>query len=450
MRFSKIFSIFTCCLLMLALGTVWAASQKKDGKDSSQPTAPKPLPPTPYSNVKRDSLLNGLQIVSLERAGDSAVKIDLDIHAGAMYDLVGKTGLAKLTQETLLATNPRLKEELESLQAKIDWGVDWDTTWFHIETPANNFEAVLEILARLLVVENVRAESFKRAQQEHLARIKSSQPSLAERTQESFLKALYGDHPYGHNIDGNEATIEGIKQGDIYDFMKRLYLANDVSAIVVGNISHEHAMRAFKTFFGGWTKGQIAPSTFRAPRQVNQLNLVKIEAPEASGIEMRGGVLGVKYTDPDFLTTELMARILATRLKKNTGGSALELAVKSAPRILPGPFFFTASVPTDQAPALVRRVTEDFAALAASPISAEELTAVKSELANEYSSRPVEYYLREIEVYALPRNFPEKVGPRIEKITAEDLHRVAKKMIDANALTIVAVGKVNESFKSNP
>jgi zinc protease len=427
-----------------------ASAQKKGEKNNPQLTTPVAAPVTPYTDVKRDSLLNGLQIISLERRGDSSVKADLVIRAGSMFDLTGKTGLARMTQETLLAVNPRLRDELESLQAKIDWGVNWDTTWFRIETPANNFESVLEIVARLLVVETVRPDAFNQTQQRQLEMIKTREVSLAQRADETFLKALYGDHPYGHNIDGNEASITSIKQGDVYDFMRRLYVANDVSAVVVGNIPTERVMRVFKTFFGGWSKGRIAPTTFRPPRQITQQNLIKVEVPDATKVEIRGGVLGVKHIDPDFFTTEVMARILAARLKKDAESTAPELVVKSEPRILPGPFFFAASVSTDQAAAFSRRVTDSFAALVNQPATDEELLAAKSSLAGEYAARPVEHYLREIEVYSFPRNYPERIAPNIERITAADVQRVAKKLLDANALTVVVVGKVNDSFKSSP
>jgi zinc protease len=444
MGMSKLSSLLACSLLLAGWGSTYA--QKKDGK---APTLQSPAPTTPYSNVKRDSLLNGLQIITLERMGDPAVKCDLVIRAGAIYDLAGKTGLAKLTQETLLIVNPRLKEELESLQAKIAWGVDWDKTWFHIETPATSFENVMEIVARLLVVENVRPDAFKLASEEQLKQIKSRQASPAERADEMFLKTLYGDHPYGHNIDGDEATLAGIKQGDVYDHLRRFYLANNASAVITGNISHVRAMRAFKAYFGGWIKGQIVPPTFRPPMQVAQMRLVKVEAPDSPNIEMRGGVLGVRHTDPDFLITEVMAKILAARLLNEAQSTAREFSVKTPSRLLAGPIVASASVPADQALAFSRRVNESFTALATAPPTAEELTAAKSSLASDYLSRSVEFFLREIEIYSFPRNYPLNIAPRIETITSIDVQRVAKKLLGANALTVVVLGKVNESFKSN-
>lgn len=445
MRFSKHLLPFVCAALLA--GAIPANAQKQD---KNKPSLIPPPPRTPYSNVKRDFLLNGLQVISLERPGDSLVKCDLVIRTGAMFDLVGKTGLAALTLQTLLAANPQVKEELESLQAKIEWGVNWDTTWFKLETPPKNVDAVLEIVARLLVVENVRPELFKRAQQAQLEKIKAQQLSPAERADEAFLKAIYGDYPYGHNIDGNELTINGIKQGDVFDFLRRFYLANNVSAILVGNVSQTRVMKAFKIFFGGWTKGQPVPSTFRAPLSVSQLRLVKVEAGDSPNIEIRGGFLGVKHTDPDFLTTEALAKVLSARLQQSGDSAPRDFSVHAPPRILPGPFYFSAAASADQAQGFSRRATESLSALATGTVSAEELSAAKSSLAADYTARSVEHFLREIEVYSFPRNYPETVGPKIDKITAADLQRVAKKMFDHNALTVVALGKVNESFKLNP
>jgi zinc protease len=452
MRFSKLLSLASCGLLLIGLMAPPADAQKKD-KDKNKdknPPVPVVIPPTPYSDVRRDSLLNGLQIITLERAGDANVKCDIVIRAGAMFDLAGKTGLAALTQETLLAVNPQLKEEVESLQAKVDWGVNWDTTWFHIETPASNFDAVLEILARLLVVENVRPDAFKRASQERLEKVKSVNLTPAEKADEAFLKAVYGDHPYGHNIEGGEGSVSGIKQADVYDFLKRFYIANNVSIIVVGNITHERGMRPFKTFFGGWAKGQSVPSTFKQPAQTVELKLVKVEVPDAPNVELRAGMIGFRSADPDFLVAEAMARILNARLKREAESVGGSFTAQSPRRVLSGPFYFSASIPADQASAFSRKATDSFASLATVATSAEEIAAAKSALAEEHAARSVEDYLREIEVFKSSKNYPLTVKENIEKITAADVQRVAKRLFDTNAMTVVALGRVGENFKSTP
>jgi zinc protease len=429
-----------------------SVAQKKD-KDKSKdqnPPVPAVIPPTPYSDVRRDHLLNGLQIITLERASDATVKCDMVIRAGAMFDLAGKTGLAALTQETLLAVNPQLKEEIESLQGRIDWGVNADTTWFHIEAPAGNFDTVFEILGRLLVVENVRPDAFKRAQQERLEKIKSVKPSPTEQADETFFSAVYGDHPYGHNIYGVESSVSSIKQADVYDFLKRFYIANNASIIVVGNITHERALRPFKTYFGGWAKGQIVPATFRQPARTVQLKLLKVEIPDAPNVELRGGMIGFRSADPDFTIAEAMARILNARLNREAESIGGSFAAHSPRRVLSGLFYFSASIPADHASAFSIKATETLVSLATTPASAEELAAAKSGMLEEHAARPIEDYLREIEIFKRPKSYPLTVKDNIEKITAADVQRAAKRILAANAMTVVALGRVGENFKSNP
>jgi predicted Zn-dependent peptidase len=71
-------------------------------------------------------------------------------------------------------------------------------------------------------------------------------------------------------------------------------------------------------------------------------------------------------------------------------------------------------------------------------------------MAEEHAARTVEDYLREIEVFKSPKNYPLTVKENIEKITAADVQRAAKRLFDANAMTVVALGRVGENFKSTP
>jgi predicted Zn-dependent peptidase len=209
-------------------------------------------------------------------------------------------------------------------------------------------------------------------------------------------------------------------------------------------------MRPFKAFFGGWAKGQSVPSTFKQPAQTVELKLVKVEVPDAPNVELRAGMIGFRSADPDFLVAEAMARILNARLKREAESVGGSFTAQSPRRVLSGPFYFSASIPADQASAFSRKATDSFASLATAAASAEEIAAAKSALAEEHAARSVEDYLREIEVFKSSKTYPLTVKENIEKITAADVQRVAKRLFDANAMTVVALGRVGENFKSTP
>ena len=155
--------IFLALIFAASTQPVLAQKDKDKNPKLSAPPVPQVAPRTPFSDVRRDSLLNGLQIVTLEKNTSPKVICHLTVRGGSMFDLVGKAGVATLTVETLLAVNPNLKEELATLEAQMDWGVTMDHTWFRIETPAQNLQETIERIARLLVTDIIRKESFAKA-----------------------------------------------------------------------------------------------------------------------------------------------------------------------------------------------------------------------------------------------------------------------------------------------
>jgi zinc protease len=444
------FSRFLQSAVLLFLALLLAPSQSTiaQKKDARAEQAGATAPASPFSEVRRESLLNGLQLVSYETSSDR-VRCELIIHCGSMFDLEGKAGLAALTQASLLAVNPQLKEEIDSLKGDVTWGVDWDATWYRLDVPANNLETAIEILGRLVVVENVRNAALARAQTTHLTRLteKLAQLSPMARADEEFFKAIYSAHPYARTIEGDPASVGKIQQGDIFDFERRFYMANNASFVVTGPVRHERVLRTLKFLFGGWVKAAVIPATFRQPQPNATVRIVKVDA-QAPKVELRGGVVGIRGTDPDLLAVQVMTRVLEARLKGDRSYQSSDRVTAVAPmRILPGPVFFSASIASDRALAFSRAATDLFAAMASQTVSAEELSAAKASLTYERAAMTVADQLREIEYYSLPRNYPLTFAPRLGAISAGDVQRVAQRLLAANALTLVVFGPAGEGFK---
>lgn len=444
--FVKLLLVATLSFLLLSGLTVAQKDKDKGNKKQklAAPIAPEPVPRTPYSDVRREQLLNGLQIISLENQTEAKVTCELVIRGGAMFDLVGKAGLADLTVESLLAVYPNLDSDLESLQAKLDWGVTLDSTWFRLEAPASNLQDAMSRVARLLVVDNIRQDAFKNAQQAQLGKFAALKMTPAAQADEAFFTTLYGDHPYAHNVVGTAATIPTIRYGDVAEFYKRVYLGNNMFVLVQGNLKHERAMSLFRMYFGGWVKGVPAPPTFRPPQRTLEVRVQKVEQPDAPNVEIRGGVLGVSHTDADFIPTMLLARILENRIRQLDAQATAHFA----PRMLAAPLFFSASVPTSNAVEYSRRATDIFASLNKAEFTEAELAAAQSSLLNEHRNRPVHEYLREIATFKLPETYPLTYETKVKAVATSDLQRVAKRLLEANALTLLVLGKVTENFKS--
>lgn len=366
-------------LFLLSFSLLGSFANAQNDKDKNKkpkltaPAVPEPVARTPYSDVRRESLLNGLQVITLERRDEPKINCQLVIRGGAMYDLIGKTGLAILTAESLLAVNPQLVQELESLDATVKWGVSSDTSWFQVESPAGNLDQALAIIGRLLVVETVRKDAFEAAQKARLEKLKVARSTPEQKANEAFFTTLFGEHPYAHNVEGDATSIASIKYGDVLDFYKRVYLANNMFAVVHGNLRHDRVMTLFRMFYGSWIKGVPPPPTFRPPFRTVEARVQKIEQPDLPNVEVRGGIIGVSHTDADYIATRLLALVLENRLKKLEPGTTVQFA----PRMLVAPVYFHASVPADKAVGFSRQATDLFATFDKSEISEVELATAQ-------------------------------------------------------------------------
>ena len=145
-----------------------------------------------------------------------------------------------------------------------------------------------------------------------------------------------------------------------------------------------------------------------------------------------------------------LADVLAQRWRAGTPPPTSALMIGAEPRVLAGPIYFSARVaPAGPAEveALTRRLGESFGSLAVTPPTDEELAAARRSLLARIDARSVEEWLRDIEAYALPRNYPLQIRARIESVTAAEVQSLAKRLSDANALTVVILGRLGESAK---
>jgi len=83
--------------LLLSLWLSFGALCSALGRYTPSQSSPFVLP-----IVKRDSLLNGLHLITLEQQNTGTVAAHLRINSGGLFDLAGKGGLADLTAGMLL------------------------------------------------------------------------------------------------------------------------------------------------------------------------------------------------------------------------------------------------------------------------------------------------------------------------------------------------------------
>lgn len=163
---------------------------------------------------------------------------------GKQWGLANITG-AVIGTGTHQYSEQEMAENVSDVGASLSTDVTRDATVIHYRTMTNPHyyrdairywgEAVTQLRVDPAVVERLKSQT-----QVALA-AERDQPSVV--ASKALFKALYGDHPYAHSIKGSSQSVASITADEVLRFYQEHAVQQQLSVVVVGDISLAEAHR---------------------------------------------------------------------------------------------------------------------------------------------------------------------------------------------------------------
>lgn len=428
---------------------------------SGTPYRPQSLPPQASSLivpvVKRDSLLNGLQLITLEQPGTGSVSAHLRINSGSLFDLAGKGGLADITAGMLLRgagglTARQMADSVEQLGLTVKVYAGWDSTDIVITGPANSLEEIFDLLGRLLIspaFEQKELDSVKAAQITALAKEDHDDSVVARR---KALEVLFGSHPFGRPARGNPETIKQIARQDVVYFHNRFYIANNSEMIVSGDATAEQVTRQARSKLGPWKKGEKVAPTFKAADTPTTRRILILDRTEELPARAAIAQVGVSRRADDYLATVVMADVLSSQISNLTvvhpssQGAILDSDLEA--RLLAGPWVLSLkSAPADLA-GYIEVIIDTMTRMPANLPPSDRVEAAKAKLIAAMAERlktteGAAELILDIETFGLGRDYVINFADRVGAISAADVQRAAQVHLKPQSVAIAIAGPAN-------
>jgi len=392
--------------------------------------------PHPDQGERREVLLNGLPIICRSTTGDR-VAVVLIVRAGAMFDPVGKSGLAALTARLLLKgagsySADRIASELVDAQATITIEPKWDGVWFTGEAPATNLSTLLDIFSLMVTTPRFDDATFEAARADAIA-ASTRRTSTPDEIGEIVLsRALYGRHTYGRSIDGDAATLATIKVGDIRYFFSKFYGAGPSVLAVVSPQPFEEVLRLAKPRFGRWGQGKTIPATFLPPDPITTTRVLVVDWPGESTAFVDAGFVTAGRKDAALVGYPLLATLIvkASLLRLPEGAHP---AVAWDLRILQSPLAVSYRVPPSDVATSISALQDALRDLQKAPATAgvQSPTSVRLGLAGDAT-------------VVATRAYYESQRLVVEPAPPPDVAAAARSVLKPDALTVVVVGAAKE------
>ena len=408
----------------------------------------------------------GIEAWLVEDHSNPIVSLVLAFRGGGALDPQGQEGLAHLVSGLLdegagPLDSQAFQGRLEDLSITLRFVAGLDTFGGSLRTLTENLETAGELLRLALTEPRFDTEPVERIRSQNLVRLRRDTEDPKRIASERMRQLLFPGHPYGRPVNGTQESVGAIAVADLRRFVAERLARDLLTVAVVGDITPA-ALAAFldRTFLG--LPASAAPARVRdvVAQATGRTVVIERDLPQSV---VNLSQPGIDRDDPDFYTAYVVNHIL--------GGGGFSSRLYSEVREERGLAYSVYSyLSTRDHSSLViggvatanERVAEsldvilaEWARMAEAGPSAEELAAAKTFLTGSYPLRQtstgrIASMLLAIQLEDLGIDYINRRNDFIDAVNLEDARRVARRLYDPGALTVVVVGRPDGLDSSLP
>ena len=411
--------------------------------------------------VTRRTLSNGVRVQISEQHEVPALIVDVLVDAGARLDPKGKEGLASLVADLLTEGAgqrgaQQISDTVDFIGARFSSSADMDYASLGLTVLRKDLDVGLGLLADSLLRPSFPAKEIERRRDAILARIKAEEDQPGRVAGKAFRRALFGDEPYGHPVEGWPESVARLSAADIRQFYRAWYRPDRTIITVVGDIDADAAIAELEQRLKGWA-GESAASFVYPPFHAASAGTVVIDKP-TSQANIVLGQRGVARDNPDFYALTVMNYILgggtfSSRLFdtiRTKAGLAYSVTSLFTVNKDPGSFQVVMQTKSSSAREAIAKAREEIERIRNEPVSDNELRDAKKYLTGSFPLRfdtnlEIADFFSQVALYGLGDDYATTYADRISAVSEADVQRVAKQYLHPQDLILVVVGNSSET-----
>lgn len=433
---------------------------------NSLSAAGEPAPPEKIRTVEgitEYSLENGMKVLLFPDASSPKVTVNLTLLVGSRHEGYGETGMAHLLEHMLFKGTPthqNIPKELQARGAQFNGTTWYDRTNYYETLPASedNLEFALKMESDRMMNSYVKAEDLASEMTVVRNEFERGENSPSRMLMQKVMSSAFEWHNYGKSTIGNRADIERVPVDRLKAFYKKYYQPDNAVLIVAGKFEQAEALKLINKYFGS------------IPRPERKLDQTYTEEPAQEGeriVTLRriGEVpaVGVVYHIPAAAHKDMAALdVLESTLTDDPAGVLYQALVKTKKASSvsgsifalhdPGVLRLMVEIVKGNDPQVILGIMFDsLDEVREKGISAENVTRAKEKLLKQYeqaennSSRLAVELSEWVAMGDWRLRFLYRDA--LEKVTPEDVKRVADEYLRPNNRTVGIFEPVKESQK---
>jgi predicted Zn-dependent peptidase len=408
-------------------------------------------------DILTTTLPNGMKVITEAMTHVRSVSVGVWIGTGSRRETPEQNGISHFIEHMLFkGTATRSAEDIarsvDSLGGNLDAFTGKEMVCYNTKVLDEHLPVAMDILSDLVLNPAFREEDIEKEKGVILEEIKMDADNPDYLVHETFTSNFWKGHPLGRPILGTPETVKNLTQDVIARYYGEIYTPENMLVTAAGNLTHERLValvgeRFEKVRNGGPVPEQLKPATH-----------AKISLKTKKELEQVHVCLGVPcYPIPHedrfvcYVLNTVLGGGMSSRLFQNIRerqGLAYSVFSELNPYTDTGCLAVYAGTSLESARKVVDCVLKEFSELKQEIVPAEELRRAKDHLKGslmlslESTSSRMSNLARQQMHFARFFSLDELVES-IEKVTANEVQRVAQDFFQAKDIALTVLGNLN-------
>jgi len=388
--------------------------------------------------------------------GVSSVTALVLVGAGSRYEQREKAGLSHFLEHMFFkGTKKRptafdLSSLVDSVGGENNAFTSKDQTGFYIKVQHDQLELAFDILSDTLNDSLYLEEEINRERGTIIEEINMYEDTPLYKIDDVFYELMYDGNPLGWSISGYKKTVSNIQREDFLNYTKRFYQGSDMVLAVAGKITEAKVNDLAQKYFSCFVKGQ--KEEFEKFGNGQKEPRVRVAHKKTDQAHLYFGYPAFSFLDEDREALNVLSTILGggmssrlfIQVRERRGlayyvGTLVDLYHET------GLVAARAGLNLEKVDEAVSVIREEFEKTKKGDITKEELLKAKEFLKGRTTlslenSRTVAEWYADKQLLEEKIETPDEVFAQIEKVTLEDVCRVANRLFKTEKSNLAIIG----------
>ncbi len=416
--------------------------------------------------MRKITLPNGARVLLVPFSGTEAATILVLFTVGSRYEYPAINGAAHFVEHLMFKGTKRrpqtidISRALDAVGAEYNAYTNKDSTGYYVKADAAHLPLAVDLLHDMLFHSTFAPKEVERERGVIIEEINMYHDNPMMYVEDLLEQTMFEGSTLGWEITGSHETMRSMSRKAVMDFHHSHYLPSRMVVAVAGKIPSS-ALAYLRKKFGAVSDGR-PPKDFKpfrslAPRAKPR---VRVQYKATKQVQVAFGFPSFGIDDKRNSAVTLLATVLGGTMSsrlfiavRERRGLAYRVGAGVSSYQEVGAFTIQAGLEKARLPLATKTIFEEVSKIVRRGITARELREAKDNvhgkllLRFEDSSSRAEWYAGQELLVREPKNVERRLK-EIERVTASQVKRVARELLDRRRMSVAAIGpyRTPESF----